>query len=123
LHSHIDILQKRECFNFAEALLTIIVIALDKRKYLKAYFKTMIKEDRNYDIDIFRSYWKNAEKRKEKIDWMICWDKGNLIDIRDKQDLLYFHFLESKNNKKFKVPEFNKTVECFFISEEGITFC
>ena len=51
--------------------------------------------------------------------WLVEWRKGSLIDLKDNSELMYFHFIKSKNQDKFLISPF-KDQTIFRISQNGI---
>jgi len=51
--------------------------------------------------------------------WLIEWENGSLKDLGDNTELMYFHFIKSKNLNKFRISEF-KDQSIFRISQYGI---
>ena len=52
--------------------------------------------------------------------WEIKWENGILINSHTQKELLYFHFLLSKNTKRFLVEKLNPNVNRFIIDKTGI---
>ncbi len=64
----------------------------------------------------------NMYKKQGITRWKIIWEKGQLIseNLGEKRELLYFHFMLSKQNPKFKIRVSGKNTGSFVIFPEGI---
>jgi len=64
----------------------------------------------------------NMYKKQGITNWKIKWEKGNLFseNTGEKRDLLYFHFMLSKQNQNFKIHKPGNLTDEFIISPEGI---
>lgn len=86
---------------------TSIVFSMKDKKLLKAFFKTTFQSDlmlRKYGIS----------------NWNFMWEDGKLINSNTKKEVLYFHFIISKNSKQFRIREYNREPLAFTINKYGI---
>lgn len=96
-------LQAKKHKSFDESNFYKTVNRLKQKNELKCYFKTLIKEG-HY-----------ANKR-----FILKFDNGNLFDIKNNNEYLYFHILNYKN--EFKNLEFSKLENIFYISKYEIFY-
>jgi len=87
--------------------MTDIVHKASKEKQVKVIFKDLVRSDR-------------AFRRKGRDRWIISWQDGKLTDTNDGDDILAFHFVDSKNDPAFDIKSFVETAENFIISDKGI---
>jgi hypothetical protein len=80
----------------------------ERKKELKILWLNAIRSD-----NFFRKY--NDES------WCISWKKGIVTEMQSQQELMYFHFLKSKNIQSFNVPIYNND-QSFFLNESGFHF-
>ncbi len=86
---------------------TSIVFTMMDKKLLKAFFKTTFQSDlmlRKYGIS----------------NWDFLWEDGKLINSHTKKEVLYFHFIISKNSKQFRVGAYDPEPLAFTINKYGI---
>ena len=84
--------------------------------------KVLINEERKGNIRILRindvksdDYYMDQNINN----WLVEWRKGSLIDHKDNAELMYFHFIKSKNQEKFRIAPF-RDQSLFKISQHGI---
>ncbi len=85
-----------------------LVSRLINKKELKVFFKTIIEEYVCVNWD------KN---------WKFYWAKGKLVNLKNLKQVMYFHFLETLNNKKIPKKIKGKPIDYFIFSEKGIFPC
>lgn len=59
-------------------------------------------------------------EKQGKKNWIVNWTNGSLKN-KDDQELLYFHFILSKNRKSFTIDAFPGDLSAFTVSASGIT--
>ena len=84
--------------------------------------KVLINEEKKGNIKILRI--KDIKSDDYYIDrsinsWSVEWRNGSLIDLRDNAELMYFHFIKSKRQEKFRIAPFRDQAR-FKISKYGI---
>jgi len=53
--------------------------------------------------------------------WSVFWHKGRLSDAKTQEELMYFHFMLSKDTGSFAFPEYKMNMESFTLSGERLT--
>ena len=99
-----DILQNDKCCAFDEIYMTDLAKGLTKKGHLKTFFKKIIRED----------HWPVVYPWGRK--WKVYWNKGKLIYTRTRRELAYFHFINSKEDDNFLIPEWRKGIDSFYLS-------
>jgi hypothetical protein len=72
-----------------------------------------IRYKKSYDCDLL--FKKQGIKK-----WNIDWIDGSILNRSTNQELLYFHFIISKMNKRFHISEMKQPCNKFSISADGI---
>ena len=77
-------------------------------------------KDKNRILRLNNSIRSDYFYMKKGVDnWEVEWKDGKLYDMIEKRELMYFHFLKSKNNLKIKSVDF-KAVSSFKINKKAI---
>lgn len=93
--------------------MSYIIKKLETSNLVKVYSKTVFRGDTGMvKKDIF-GRWKTTAASG----WKYYWNKGKLIDTKNDEEILYFHFQTLKNYKKFLVPNYQEG--SFFITPNG----
>ncbi|HDR89637.1 MAG TPA: hypothetical protein ENN63_08455 [Bacteroidetes bacterium] len=84
-----------------------------KQQYIKK--NIMISHKTRFECD-------NMYKKQGITSWKIKWEKGNLFSENTgmKIDLLYFHFMLSKQNQNFRIRTPVNSTDEFIIIPDGI---
>ncbi len=83
-----------------------IVESLKSQGTIKLFQKDLVKSDLWYE-------------KNNRGTWKIIWDRGILKDAENNLELLYFHFIHSKNKTYFQVDPYLKTTR-FSVTSQGI---
>lgn len=75
---------------------------------IRAHFKTIFLDDLMF-------------KKSRLENWKIVWEKGKLTDVSNNNEIVYFHFMVSKNRKSFHIGKFSPSLKKFTITWNGIT--
>jgi len=86
---------------------TTIVSVSQNNKKLKVIYNTTFQSDLMF------------LKRKIK-NWEIKWNKGVFENGHTNENLLYFHFILSKNSGKFKMDPVHEKINSFYMQPSGI---
>ncbi|RLB65728.1 MAG: hypothetical protein DRH08_07575 [Deltaproteobacteria bacterium] len=86
--------------------MTHVVKRLENEGYLRAHFKTIIKD---------------RPELLEYRNWRLRWQRGCLTDEKSGTETLYFHMIGLKDRPDFVIPEWEEIPEQFFISRKGFT--
>ncbi len=77
----------------------------------KGDLNVKFKRTYNCDMMLFKEGIRN---------WVILWKDGTLRNLTTGEEIMYFHFMMSKNRKKFKIDKADLYANKFLISSEGI---
>lgn len=86
---------------------TTIVSESQQNEEIKVIYKTTFQSDLMF------------LKRKNR-NWSLKWDHGKLINEKTGKEILYFHFILSKNSGKFRIDPFPENVQSFYIQPSEI---
>ncbi len=86
--------------------ITHVVNKLEKNNSIKPLLRYMIKEG-----------FKGKGELEEN--WLLKYKDNKLIDLRSKRELLYFHLLKLKYDKRFLIPDLGKLSNEFYINKDG----
>lgn len=76
----------------------------------------------DHEIRVFRKTMVRSDKwfmKKKVPHWEIKWENGRLFDVSTDHELLHFHMIASKYNKKFKIQQWQPN-NAFKITNDGI---
>lgn len=115
-----------------------LIVNSPAKKVLRPVWKT-VKEKKKTELKDFTSIVSSTREKKEikiiynttfqsdlmflkrKIkNWNITWNRGKLVNEQTNEDLLYFHFILSKNSGKFRIDPIHEDTQSFNIQPTGI---
>ena len=125
LFNNNKILWLKKIYSFNEYLLNKVKVKLLKmHKEDKLRDITVITEKASKQgiVTLLRKRMMRSDEwflKQNLIKWEIEWVQGVLTDKANNEELLYFHFIKSKNGKKFKIQKW-KLNKRFLITNNGI---
>jgi len=100
---------------FKKESLTHIVKHLAHNGSIRFFARTICRGDFKEVTRNFFGKWHLALDEGLKL----YWNRGKLIDARNNEEILYFHFQKLKTSNKFSIPEWASNTREFFITPEG----
>jgi hypothetical protein len=84
-----------------------IVWQVQKQNEVNCHFQELLISDAHYN-------------RIKKTKWVISWHEGNLKEVTENQEMLGFHFINSKKNASFYSGNLTKETDLFMITGDFI---
>jgi hypothetical protein len=91
-----------------ESFFSNLVKNLNKNGEIKCFMKDMIQHDIHKPPVMAK-------------DWSITWNKGHMVDTLTQKELMYFHFMLSKESADFVFPAYQEGMQSFCLSGQRIT--